>query len=563
MGIKKILIAAFSAGVIMSLASMTAMADSNGWKEDDNGWRYYTSSSNYVKDAWKSVDGNWYYFMDDGYALTDCWAYIEHKLYHFDSNGHMEKNKWIECGKHNSKYDLYSPNMDLMKTDKYKNAKDYRYVGSDGAAYVGWKKIGGSWYYFSDNKNWYMGCQFGRYGLMQLGWFYDKDESHYCFDPDGKLLTNTWFNPTGDVWFYFDSSGRSNEGWQKINGQWYYFTPYSGVEGYTHTMVIGYEWTYVLNGRFGYMLFDKNGRPLTGWQQYEGKWYYADSEGYLYSDKWLKYKGSYYYFDRDCRMVTDANDYFIDGRLYSFNSSGICTNNSGEKVDGWHEIKGKDKPSNITSKLYVYVGSDGVTYTEKWLNYKGAWYYFDSQGYMFTDNYLVENGKVYEFGEDGKCKDPNPSHKGWYNAAFKYGDETFDNWFYYGSDGRVLTGWQKINNKWYHFSEYSGLMECGGIFGFSDESEDMWHFKEDGELVIGWYKSKDGNWYYSDSSGRVFEDGWLNYGGKWYYFYGHITLNNFEYFMINDRYYDFDENGACLNPEGRPIGVMIVEKFDN
>ena len=56
MGFKKILIAAFSAGVIMSLASVTAMADSTGWKKDpDYKWRYYTSETEYVTNQWKSI----------------------------------------------------------------------------------------------------------------------------------------------------------------------------------------------------------------------------------------------------------------------------------------------------------------------------------------------------------------------------------------------------------------------------------------------------------------------------------------------------------------------------
>lgn len=562
MGFKKFLIAAFSAGVIMSLASVTAMADSTGWREEDSTWRYYTSETEYVTNQWKSIDGNWFYFMDDGSALIDKWAYIDHKLYHFDSSGHMEKNKWIKCGTHHSEEDPWVPNRKLMETEAYKDVQDYRYVGPDGAAYIGWKKIDGSWYYFSDDKErWYMGCQFGSYGLMKIGWFVDKDYSQYCFAPNGKLMTNTWYNAEGDSWFYFGSDGRAYEGWHKINGKWYWFDPYYNEGSYSPIMGVGPKWTYEKDGRWGYVLFDNNGSPLTGWQEYSGEWYYADSEGYMYFNRWLKYKNYYYYFDDNGHMVKDAKDYFVDGRLYNFNANGICTNNSGTKVSGWHEIKGKDKPENINYQVYVYVGSDGATYKDKWLNYKGAWYYFDSSGYMVANTYIIEDGKIYEFDKNGKCKDPNPAHKGWYKMVINTDDFKFEGWYYFGSDYRFLKGWQKLNNKWYHFDEYSGLMDCNGLYAFGENNTEWWHFKKDGELVIGWYKYQGYTWYYSDSSGRAFSDGWFSYGGKWYYFVGCAAVYNVEYFLINDVYYDFDEEGVCLNPEGRPMGVLIIERY--
>ena len=563
MGFKKIMIAAFSAGVIMSLASVTAMADSTGWREEDSTWRYYTSETEYVTNQWKSIDGNWYYFMDDGSALIDKWAYIDHKLYHFDSSGHMEKNKWICCGTHQSEEDSWSTNRDLIYTEAYSGAKDYRYVGPDGAAYIGWKKIDGSWYYFSDDKErWYMGSQFGYYGLMKIGWFVDKDYSQYCFAPNGKLMTNTWYNAEGDSWFYFGSDGRAYEGWNKVGGQWYWFDPYRDEGDYSYVMGIGLKWTFAKDGKWGYVWFDKNGKPLSGWQEIYGEWFYTDSEGYLYVSRWLKYKNNYYYFDSDGCMVKDAKDYFVDGRLYNFNSNGICTNNSGTKVNGWHEIKGKDKPDYISSPLYVYVGSDGATYKNKWLNYKGAWYYFDSEGYMVANDYAIENGKLYEFDKNGKCKDPNPMHKGWYELVINADDEEYKHsrWLYFGSDGRFLTGWQKLNNKWYYLDKYIGFMDSDGIIKYDDISDDWWHLKPDGELVIGWYKNDDSQWYYSDSSGRAFHDGWLSYGGKWYYFNGFEAVTNVKYLLIDDKYYDFDENGACLNPEGRPMGVLIIDR---
>ena len=184
MALKKIIAALMTAGILISFASVSISGDSTGWQGcNEDGWRYYTSSSEYLKDTWKSINDNWYYFMEDGHILFDCWAYIDSKLYHFDSNGHMEKNKWISCGEIEipDENTLYS-NERVILNPEYQGKLDWRYVGADGAAYVGWNNIGGSWYHFSENKNWYKDRRMGRYGLMDYGWYVDDDGSSYCFD---------------------------------------------------------------------------------------------------------------------------------------------------------------------------------------------------------------------------------------------------------------------------------------------------------------------------------------------------------------------------------------------
>ena len=131
MDFKKILLSALSAGVIVSFAAISSLADSGTWQGNyDDGWKYYTSENEYVKDDWKKIDGNWYFFQDSGLAVIDKWAYVDGKLYHFDSKGVMESNKWISCGEHK----VYGDDEDYHK--EYDNLLDWRYVGADGAAYT-------------------------------------------------------------------------------------------------------------------------------------------------------------------------------------------------------------------------------------------------------------------------------------------------------------------------------------------------------------------------------------------------------------------------------------------
>jgi len=147
MKLKKVLTAAITCGMFLSFIPSTAMADTIGWQgSDSSGWRYCTSADSYVKKDWKQIGGKWYYFGEDGYAFLDTWAFIDGKLYHFGKSGAMDKNKWISCGDYKISEALEElatryANFDEV-LDEYRNLKNWRYVGSDGAAYTGWNKVG-------------------------------------------------------------------------------------------------------------------------------------------------------------------------------------------------------------------------------------------------------------------------------------------------------------------------------------------------------------------------------------------------------------------------------------
>ena len=107
MRIKKILSAVMTAGVMLSFIPSTSLADSNGWIQDGNDWKYYTTEDGFVKENWKLVDGTWYYFNADGIMLSGIENYRIHgKYYSFSANGACKnplgmrapKNGWFrEC----------------------------------------------------------------------------------------------------------------------------------------------------------------------------------------------------------------------------------------------------------------------------------------------------------------------------------------------------------------------------------------------------------------------------------------------------------------------------------
>ena len=576
MGTKKILAAVMTAGVIVSFAAISSLADSTGWQGNyDEGWRYYTSENEYVKEDWKKIDGNWYFFQDSGLAVIDKWAYVDGKLYHFDSKGVMESNKWISCGEHK----VYGDDEDYHK--EYDNLLDWRYVGADGAAYTGWKKIGGKWYFFDDGRYDYGNESAKKYALMWYGFFSDTDGSMYSFDSKGQMRSDCWYQGVYKDWFYFGSDGRAYDGWHKINGNWYFFT---SDEWSSHFMWRG---VYDNQGNGGdiYVL-DDNGIMQTGWYgvkiYYDDeetgepvwtgtcRWYYAKSNGLCCQCEWLNYKGKWYYFDNWGVMVSRVTGYYIDGKTYDFDSEGICTNYSNPQiVSGWHKIEAYTADYSSFSYndfQWVYVGSDGKEYRNQWLEYKGNHYYFDYKGRMVKSRLeLIIDGKTYAFDENGICTNYDQTNSGW---VFKKRDSGNDYWTYYDDNGTLYTGWHKINGKWYYFDLYNGAMITGR---FRDEKTGkLYIFKDSGEMVTGWYDRANGKgkagkaeWYYADDSGELYRNKWLKYKNNWYYFdtIGQMVASKTDY-KIDGKYYSFDENGICLNPyNGIVVRVEILSRI--
>ena len=81
-------------------------------------------------------------------------------------------------------------------------------------------------------------------------------------------------------------------------------------------------------------------------------------------------------------------------------------------------------------------------------------------------------------------------------------------WYYFGDDGYMVTGWQKIDS-WYHFSS-SGKMDTGWI----SDGGSWYYLDQTGAMATGW--RKDGSWYHFSGSGKM-DTGWINDGGIWYY----------------------------------------------
>ncbi|WP_034450089.1 hypothetical protein [Butyrivibrio sp. AE2032] len=537
MRFKKIMASALTAGMMLSfIPAATAMADTTGWKGEGEYWRYFISETEYYRNTWEEIDGHWYYFMDDGSIVINCWALIDGKAYHFDTKGHMEKNKWVQRGKLHLGYDSDGYWLD----DETKPG--WGYVGPNGVAYTGWKQINGSWYFFGNVNN---DNEYGQYCAMYAG-MREIGDTYYYFGTNGKMQTNCWFEDDAGTYYYFGPDGKIVDGWQKINGKWYYFNPYN-YPGYSMSTGATLDWYSPDDwSAWDVWIFESNGAltSKTGWY-YDSKtesWYYIKGGGKCRRNEWYKEGGKWYYFEEEGRMVANKKNFIINEKAYDFDSNGVCRNpDSGRTVKGWL----KTWLYWLDGEAWVYGGSDGKLYRDQWLTSGNTKYYFDEEGVMACDFATYTLGdKVYSFDASGKSTDLTGNKKGWVPV-----DDTY---VYVGSDGKLYSGWQKINGKWYYFDEYDCLAMCDTYLCNYDGD---YIFDKDCALQTGWSFCNN-DWHYSDSNGRVVKDKWIKTNGSWYYLNEYGDMVTGEY-IVHGLRYQFSDDGKCLNPD-TPERVILL-----
>ncbi|MDO5120019.1 MAG: hypothetical protein Q4D48_08030, partial [Coriobacteriales bacterium] len=199
------LLALLAAMLVFALAPTQALAKT-GWVKQSNGkYRYYSNDSSYFSDATYLINNKYYGFDKNGYRRK---GWYEETMTWTDENGtkHTSSN-WLYFGEKND------------------------------AASVGWKMIGGKWYWFEDGKT-ESGTPYIPYmasdGTRMIG------KKNYLFNKSGALVTNGWYksvwtygSETYTNWYWADSNGVCPIGWKKISGTWYYFWDWGGMASNT------------------------------------------------------------------------------------------------------------------------------------------------------------------------------------------------------------------------------------------------------------------------------------------------------------------------------------------
>jgi glucan-binding YG repeat protein len=157
----------------------------------------------------------------------------------------------------------------------------------------------------------------------------------------------------------------------------------------------------------------------------------------------------------------------------------------------------------------------------------------DEDAHIFSR--LIEQPFLYiDVNDDVKIVTNKSTLKGWVNAGFKY---------YYSSKNKPVSGWKKINKKWYYFGNYGWM-----VTGPMRIGKKNYFFKNNGVMATkSWQKDEEDNWYYANKSG-VLATGWKKIKKKWYWFYSDGMMACNTKIKIKGKWYKFNKNGVCTNP---------------
>ncbi len=247
-------------------------------------------------------------------------------------------------------------------------------------AYQGWKKLGGSWYWFANSAaatqnswikqggTWYWLTDSG---AMATGWAKAADGKWYYFDGSGAMQTG-WAK-VGGAWYYLSGSGAMQTGWLKLGGTWYWLDPESGA------MATG--WAKAADGKWYY--FEGSGAMRSGgWMKQGSSWYYLSGSGAMQTG-WLSKGGSWYWLDPDSGAMATGWAKATDGKWYYFEGSGAM------RSGGWMKL----------GSTWYYLSGSGAMHTG-WLDLGGKRYYLSESGAMVTGKATIE-GETYRFDSSG------------------------------------------------------------------------------------------------------------------------------------------------------------------
>ena len=184
--------------------------------------------------------------------------------------------------------------------------------------------------------------------------------------------------------------------------------------------------------------------------------------------------------------------------------------------------------------------------------------YFDADGKQVKDDTRQIDGSTYHFAKDSGQITRNA-----------FASDKMGNWYYFGQDGKALTGKQIVDNFTLYF--YPNGVQAKDAFVILDGN--TYYFQKDsGQLVSNRYWSDDeGNWYYSDKDGRLLIGAQTIDGVEVYFDKDGVQAKGI--FANADHFYDKDTGAAVrdqivevdgkryyVGPDGRKVysGTHIV-----
>ena len=371
-----------------------------------------------------------------------------------------------------------------------------------------------------------------RVNLGQSGWV-KLDDGKYYGDENGYAVTG--HQQIDDDYYYFDTSGLLRTEWHVVH-----CTPGSSEEKNALLKGLPYD-----NGQkrvVGTSITDVNEKADWIIKNYISSGM-TEREKARILHNWLIYNAHYDYtysnYYADGVLITGAGVCDSYTRAYCLLLSKVGIENkryvghNGKEGHAWNLVKidGQwyhvdctwDDPDDSGTKSYSHCE------TTQFFLVKDTYikHFHDFYEEISADSNYVRwvemNDKTFFYGSDGK------------RAT---GMTTIDNYTYFFSDDGVMQkGLQRINGDLYMFSEYTGQMKTDDWY--RPNMDTYYYFGKDGKALTG-LQTIDNQTYYFSADG-IKQTGWQTINGKYYYF-DDIMITGWQ--TIDDHLYYFTETGA-------------------
>ena len=439
-----------------------------------------------VTNTWAEIGGNWYFTDEEGCVLKDQFVTWKNKSYYMGSEGVMQVSFFSSEGEL-----YYADENGVVRTKSGWFEKDSKwYFTNSGGTF---RRNMGFW---SNGIVYYVGDD----GALTGGLHTVSGKLRY-FNAQGEAVNNKWIKADGE-WYYAEEAGAIAMSKFIGSGSKLY---YVGEEGKLE------EGIFKLDGKLRY--FNKSGtiKSNAGWVQYDGAWYYADSDGSLVTDKVITWRSGKYYAGEDGKLTGGVHT-TDDGKLMYFKEDGSAKTSAGwvQYNDKWYYgDKGgvlrqnsalwKDETyyfgedGTLTGGIYEvnkalrFFDKQGVMRKEAgWIKYQGAWYYSRENGTLYRSAKVDVEGKYYGFGEDGKML----------TGLFKLADQTLH---YAGANGVIIVDQEVTVDGNRYRADSNGNIYAGSTYADAQQysSNTQYLIMVDlSEQITVLYKGSQNNWIF-------------------------------------------------------------------
>ncbi len=85
--------------------------------------------------------------------------------------------------------------------------------------------------------------------------------------------------------------------------------------------------------------------------------------------------------------------------------------------------------------------------------------------------------------------------------------------YLFGSDGRMLTGWQNVSGTWRHFAANGAMTKNA----WAQDGGEWFYLGNDGTITKNAWEQDSGKWFYLGADGKITKNDWAQDAGKWFY----------------------------------------------